>query len=86
MFNRGFDGSYGTHPLDKYDSQAQEPEYPGFQCANCADELQLGVEAWRYEVPDSMDDIYACTVGCMAVFCTKYDVDIDEFEFTEIDS
>ena len=74
------------HPYDKYDAQATEPEFSGKACVYCSEEIQLGVEAWRYEVPDSMDDIYACTVGCMAVFCTKYDVDIDEFEFTEIDS
>lgn len=68
-------------PDAKLDPQAQEPEFSGFKCANCGDELQLGTEVWRREVEESFDFLYACSVGCLAIFCTEYEVDIDEFEF-----
>lgn len=75
---RELSGEYGTHPLDKNDTQAQAPEFSGRACAHCGDEIQKGAEAYVYDgVVDNA--IYLCSVGCLAIFCTKYETDIDEF-------
>jgi len=76
-------GEYGTHPMDKYDPQAQEPEVSGFQCAQCMRDIQVGEEVWRGDFVDF--EVYLDSVGCLAMFTSKYEADIDEFEFTTIE-
>ncbi len=79
-----YDGSYGTHPMDKYDPQAREPELTGFQCANCMRDIQVGEEVWRYAVDDV--ELYVDSVGCLAMITAKYEADIDEFKFIEMEA
>ncbi|GGP13490.1 hypothetical protein [Oceanobacillus neutriphilus] len=76
-------GEYGTHPMDKYDSQAQAPDYSGFACAQCMRDIQVGEEVWRADFVDF--EVYVDSVGCLAMLTAKYEADIDDFNFTIID-
>lgn len=77
--------SYGSHPMDKYDTQARAPEFSGLACANCGDELQVGAEVWENDgITENVVVVHACSVGCLAVFCTEYEADLDEFELVEL--
>lgn len=67
-------GSYGFHPLDKYDRQAQEPRFAG-RCSLCWEPLQLGAEIWVYR------DITLCCQACRMIYADSTEGVLDyDFE------
>lgn len=75
-------GEYGTHPMDKYDPQAREPEMTGSACALCGRDIQVGEEVWHYDNPENGVELYVDSVGCLSMLTAKYEADIDEFKYT----
>lgn len=49
------------------------------ECANCLDDIYEGSEVWR----DISGEYDVCSLGCLAQFTSKYEIDIDEFDKNE---
>lgn len=73
QYERNYDAMLANPPEDT----RQEVGH----CDYCLDDILEGDEAWRDA--DGQLDLCVCSIGCLAMFTAKYDVDIDEFEKAE---
>ncbi|MFD1453263.1 hypothetical protein [Oceanobacillus sojae] len=47
-------------------------------------DIQVGEEVWRADFVDF--EVYLDSVGCLAMFTSKYKADIDEFKLIEAEA